>query len=188
MFFCRAEVEEDGDLESNNSFYEEPLRSRGKEEAEGNAKPKSSIVSRGRGPKRPDKPLYMPRAARERLSLQNSQGPSGDQELPSPASSSHSCISSSADSCSCPETTDNTQCSSLSREECLPRVTDGLLNHVADSQVLCAPMLHEAEPLAWDQTVSCLSDMTLEGDKEYTDSEPCKDVTEEVSQDCFCMM
>ncbi|KAM9362225.1 R3H and coiled-coil domain-containing protein 1 [Symphorus nematophorus] len=176
----RAEEEEDVDLESNNNLYEEPLRSRAREETEGNAKPKSLITTRGRGPKRPDKPLYMPRAARERLSLQNSQGPSGDQELTSPATSSHSCISSSADSCSCPETTEKTQFSSSSRQECLPSVTDGILNDVADSQVLCAPVLHEAESVVWDQSVSRLSNMTLEGDKEYTDSEPCGDVTEEI--------
>ncbi|KAK5934331.1 hypothetical protein CgunFtcFv8_014738 [Champsocephalus gunnari] len=80
----RAEVEEDQDLEGNNSFCEEPLRSR--EELDGNAKPKSSVPSRSRGPKRPDKPLYMPRAARERLSLRNSPGPSGEQGSPGPVS------------------------------------------------------------------------------------------------------
>ncbi|XP_044037257.1 R3H and coiled-coil domain-containing protein 1 [Siniperca chuatsi] len=181
----RGEVEEDNDLESNNSLCEELLISRSREEIEGNAKPKSSIPSRSRGPKRPDKPLYMPRAARERLSLQNSQGPSGDQELPGPASSNCSCISSSSDSCSCPETTENTKSSSSSRQESLPSVADGILNHVADSSVLCPHVLtlHEAGPLVWDQTVSCFADITLEEDekdKEDFASVPCSDVTEEI--------
>lgn len=163
-------------MESNNSLFE----------TEGNAKPKSSIPSRSRGRKRPDKPLYMPRAARERLSLQNSHGPSADHELPSPASSSCSCISSSSDSCSCPETTENTKSSSTSRQESSPSAADGILNHVADSSALCPQVLtlHEAEALAWDQNVSCFGDMSLEEDdkdKEDLASVPCRDVIEEAS-------
>ncbi len=153
---------------------------------EGSAKPKPSIPSRSRGPKRPDKPLYMPRAARVRLSLQNSQGSSGDQELPSPAPSSCSCISSSSDSCSCPGTIENTKSSSTSGQESIPSVTDGILHHVADSSALCPQVLrlHEVEPLVWDQTVSSFADMTVEDDekdKEDLASVPCSDVTEEVS-------
>ncbi|XP_070758167.1 R3H and coiled-coil domain-containing protein 1 [Enoplosus armatus] len=181
----RGEVEEDSDFESNNGLCEELLRSRSKEEIEDSAKPKSSLPPRSRGPKRPDKPLYMPRAARERLSLQNSQGPLGDQELPSPASSSCSCISSSSDSCSCPETTENTKSSSTSRQESLPSVADGILNHVADSSVLCLEVLtlQDTEPLVWDQTVPCFAETTLEEeekDKEDLASVPCSDVTEEI--------
>ncbi|XP_051272521.1 R3H and coiled-coil domain-containing protein 1 [Dicentrarchus labrax] len=182
----RGEVEEDVDLEGNNSLCEEPLaRSKRREGIEGDAKPKSSNVSRSRGPKRPDKPLYMPRAARERLSLQNSQGPSGDQELPSPASSSYSCISSSSESCSYPETTENTKSSSTSGQESDPSVVDGVLNHVAESPALCPEglMLHEAESLVWDETVSCFAEMTLEEDekdKEDLASVACSDVTEEI--------
>lgn len=165
---------------------EEPLKCNSREEEAANARPKSSILSRSRGPKRPDKPLYMPRAARERLSVPNSQEPSGEQELSSPASSSYSCISSSSDSCSCPETTENTKSSSTTRHECLPGVTDCTLNHVADSPVLCrqAPTLHEAEPQDWDQSVSSFADMTLEEDekdKEFLSSVPSRDLTDEVS-------
>ncbi|XP_070815387.1 R3H and coiled-coil domain-containing protein 1 [Chaetodon trifascialis] len=177
----RADVEEDIDLESNNDSCEEPLRCRRREEMEDNVKPKSSIVSRSRGPKRPDKPLYMPRAARQRLSLQNSEGLLGDQEPPSPASSSYSCISSS--SCFSPGTTENTESSSTSTQECLPSVTDCVANQVSDSPVLCPQTLHEAEPLVWDQNLSCFADMTLEEDekdKEDLPHVPCQDVTEEI--------
>lgn len=184
----RGEVEEDGDCESNDGLCEEPLRNR--EEMGGYAKPKSSIPLRSRGPKRPDKPLYMPRAARERLSLQNSQEPLGDQGSPSPASSSCSCISSSSDSCSCPEITEKTKSSSTSTQECLPSVAECVLNHAADSSALCPEeekqklvlTLHEAETLVWEQTVSCFSDVTLEEDEKgkediCTDTD---DVTEEI--------
>ncbi|XP_041804881.1 R3H and coiled-coil domain-containing protein 1 [Chelmon rostratus] len=177
----RGDVEEDTDLESNNGLCEEPLKCRSREEMEYNVKPKASIMSRSRGPKRPDKPLYMPRAARERLSLQNSEGLSGDQELPSPASSSYSCISSSSDSCPCPETTENTKSSSTPRQECPPSVTDCIANEVADSPQV--QTLHEAEPLVWDQSLSSFTDMTLEEDeedKEDLSSVPCHDVTEEI--------
>ncbi|XP_034095460.1 R3H and coiled-coil domain-containing protein 1 [Gymnodraco acuticeps] len=179
----RAEVEEDQDLEGNNSFCEEPLRSR--EELDGNAKPKSSVPSRSRGPKRPDKPLYMPRAARERLSLRNSPGPSGEQGSPGPVSSSCSCISSSSDSCFCPE---NTEKSASSRQECLPCVA--AINHSADCSAHCPqeeeqPLvltLHEAEAEDWEQTVSCFRNITLEEDEKGSEdicTDP-DDPTEEI--------
>lgn len=175
----RGEVEEDGELESNTSLCEKSLRS--KEEMERNAKPKSS--KRSRGPKRPDKPLYMPRAARERLSMPNSQGPSGDQESPCLAPSSDSCISSSLDSCSCPETTEKS--TPTSEQESVPSVGDGALLHAADSSALCPQVLtlHEGDPLVLDQTVSSFADVTLEDDekdKEELSSVPCSDVTEEI--------
>lgn len=178
----RGEVEEVSDLEGNNGLDEEPLKSREK-----NVKTKSSNPSRNRGPKRPDKPLYMPKAARERLSVQNSEGHSG---LPSPASSSCSCISSSHDSSFCSETTEETKSSFASRQECLPGVAECILKHDADSSALCPQeekqksvlMLHEAEPLVLEQTVSCFGDMTLEED-EKGEGDICTDtddVTEEI--------
>ncbi|XP_073324739.1 R3H and coiled-coil domain-containing protein 1 [Pagrus major] len=165
----RDEVEEDIDSETNNSTYEEP---------------KPAIAARSRGRKRPDKPLYMPRAARERMTLQNSHGPSGDHELPSPVSSSNSCISSS-DSCYCPETSENTKTISTSGQECPPSVTDAILNHVGDSPEVCpqGPMLHEAEPTVCDETTSCFADMTLEedeNDEEDLDSVAFRNLTEEI--------
>lgn len=185
MFSCRAEVEEDGDCESNNGLCEERLKCR--EEMDGNGRPKSSIPSRSRAPKRPDKPLYMPRAARDRLSLQNSQGPSDDHEFPSPASSSCRCTSSSSDSCSCPETPEKPKSSSTSTQECVPSEAEGVLNHDADSSAICPQeekqkivlTLHEAEPL--EQTVSCFTDMSLEEDEKGKEDVCIDDVTEEVS-------
>uniref|UniRef100_A0A3Q0SPE2 R3H domain and coiled-coil containing 1 n=1 Tax=Amphilophus citrinellus TaxID=61819 RepID=A0A3Q0SPE2_AMPCI len=56
-----------------------PLSVKGEREV--NIKPRPTVPPRSRAPKRPDKPLYMPRAARERLSLQNSQGPTVGSEL-----------------------------------------------------------------------------------------------------------
>uniref|UniRef100_UPI0037E93CAF R3H and coiled-coil domain-containing protein 1 n=1 Tax=Semicossyphus pulcher TaxID=241346 RepID=UPI0037E93CAF len=159
----RCEVEEDSDLESNNCSCE----------MESDVKPKRSIPARSRGPKRPDKPLFMPRAVRQRL-LQNSQAPSGDQELPSPASSSYNCISSSSDSCSCPETTENTESSSSSsRQETSPGAVGSVLNHAADSSELCPQVLtpHEADPLVWEQSVSCFANMSLEDEKDTEDLE-----------------
>ncbi|XP_019942276.2 R3H and coiled-coil domain-containing protein 1 [Paralichthys olivaceus] len=188
----RGEMEEDSDLESNNSLCGEPLKSR--EEMDGVAKPKPSITSRSRTPKRPDKPLYMPRAARERLSLKNSQEPAAHKELPSPASCSCSCISSSSDSCSCHETTENTKSSSTFRQESLHRAADNVHNLTEDSSVHCALeekqkmllRLDEAEALVWDQTVSCFTDMTLEDNAsvlystQIEDSTDADDVTEEI--------
>lgn len=183
-------MEEDSDLESNNTMCEEIPRSR--EEMENLATPKSSITSRNRAPKRPDKPLYMPRAARERLSLQNSQEPTAYKELSSPSSSS--CISSSSDSRSCCDTTDSTDSSSTSRQESQPIVADRILNHTAEISVHCPQeekqklllRLHEAEPFVWDQAVSSFTDMTLEDcetDKEYPATVPCSAQTKDMTTD-----
>lgn len=188
VFFCRHEVEEDFESESNYSLCEEPLRSKSRGE-EANAKPKSSVPSRSRGPKRPDKPLYMPRAVRERLSIQNSQEPSAEHELSSPASSSYSCTSSSPEACSCPATTENTKSWSSTTHDCLPDATDCVLSHAADSPVLCQQE-HEAEPQVWDQSLSSFADMTLEEDekdKDFLSSVPYRDLTDKVSLHVVCL-
>lgn len=167
----RDEREEDNDAESHNSSCEEPLRGRSSEEVEGNSKPKSSTASRSRGPKRPDKPLYMPRAARERLSLGNSHVPSGDQESPSPASNTNSCTSSSPEPCSRPETTQNKKSSSTQNSS--PSGADSILNQVAESPACCPQVetLHGAEPLLLEQTESCFAEMTLE-ENEKSEEDP----------------
>nr|XP_040060857.1 R3H and coiled-coil domain-containing protein 1 [Gasterosteus aculeatus aculeatus]XP_040060858.1 R3H and coiled-coil domain-containing protein 1 [Gasterosteus aculeatus aculeatus]XP_040060859.1 R3H and coiled-coil domain-containing protein 1 [Gasterosteus aculeatus aculeatus]XP_040060860.1 R3H and coiled-coil domain-containing protein 1 [Gasterosteus aculeatus aculeatus] len=185
---CHSEIrrvdEQADDWESHDSLCEQPLRNR--EETGGdNAKPKSSISSRGRGPKRPDKPLYMPRAARERLSLQSSQDPSGEHGLPGPASSSF--ISTSCDSSFCTEKAEKT--STTSRQECPLSVAEGISHHAGDSSAICPQeeeekllTVDEDEPLVWQKTMSSFNDMTLEEDEtgkedECTDSD---DVTEEI--------
>lgn len=152
----RLEVEEESDLESNNSPCE----------MDSDIKPKPSVPARNRATKRPDKPLYMPRAVRLRLSLQNSQTASADQELVSPASSSCDCISNSSESCSRTETTEDTSLSSASKQEPGPSVGDGVLSHVGDTVELCAQTLHEAESSALHQTVSSLANMALEDEDE----------------------
>ncbi|XP_060925943.1 R3H and coiled-coil domain-containing protein 1 [Limanda limanda] len=188
----RGEMEEDRDLESNNSLCEEPLKSR--EEVDGVAKSKPSRTSRSRAPKRPDKPLYQPRAARERRSLKGSQDPTLHIEPPSPAPCCSSCISSSSDSCSCHETTENTTSSSTSGQEPLHHVADSVHNLIEDSSVHCALeekqemllRLDEAEALVSDQTASSFTDMTLEdnasvpNNTQVEDSTDADDVTEEI--------
>ncbi|XP_074523022.1 R3H and coiled-coil domain-containing protein 1 [Halichoeres trimaculatus] len=160
----RGEVEEDIDLESNSS----------NSEMESDVKPKPSNPTRSRGLKKPDKPLYMPRAVRLRLSLQNPQGPSGEQESQSPASSSCSSISSSSDSSSTPAPTENSESSSTFGQ-------DGDARHDADSSELCPQMLqmhHDAEQQVWSETVSHFADMSLkEEEEEQEDEEETKDLT-----------
>lgn len=178
-------MEEDSDLESNNSMCEEISRSR--EETDNLAPPKPSIPSRNRAPKRPDKPIYMPRAARERLSLQNSQGPTANKESSSP--SSNSCISSSSNNHSCCHTTNTTESSSTFRQESPPTEADTIPNHTAEGSVHCLQeekQKLETEPFVWDQTVSCFTDMSLEDyekDKEYLDMLPSSAQTEDLTTD-----
>lgn len=153
----RSELEDDNDFESSICLYGEPPGSRS--ETEGNIKPKPSVPSRSRAPKRPDQPLYMPRAARERLSLQNSHT---DTE------SSADCCSSSSNSCSCPETA---TISPTSRQESCLSAVDGILDTSANSSVSCnqekmqKQSLHENDSLVWEQTQSCFADMSLEDGK-----------------------
>ncbi|XP_076005888.1 R3H and coiled-coil domain-containing protein 1, partial [Genypterus blacodes] len=147
----RGVVEEDSDLESS-SFYEEPPRS--SEDLVSDTKPKASDSHKKRGPKRPDKPLYMPRAARQRLSLQSGSGPPGGSHTSAEASSSCSCISTSSDSCSCSDAAESTQSSSSGADTVCEKKQDLELS------------LQEAEPPAWDQTLSHLTALTLEEDEE----------------------
>lgn len=165
VFFCRVDVEEDIDSESSYHLCEEPQRSNGRKE-EANRRAKSS--SQNRGAKRPDKPLYMPRAARERLSLQNSlKEPSAEQGSSTPALSSS--ISSKCDS-------ENTKPSSSAGHEHIP-TTDSSLNHVTE------------QPQAADQSLSSFADLTLEEeekDKELFSEVLDRDITDEVNLHMAC--
>lgn len=188
----RAEVEEDSDLESNNSMSEESsLRSR--EEAEGDAKPKPLASLRSRGPKRPDKPLYMPRAARERLSLQNTQGPSVNPELTSAACGSCSCNNSSPDPFCSSETTENRKSLPTTKQEPFPRIIDRVSEYGADYSPHCPQeqkqnlvlSLHEAEIEIFDKSLPDITSMTLEENEEEEDvtGVPCISQTENTSTD-----
>lgn len=166
----QGDEEGDVDPESKDSFWEEATMSKDrKHEEEMIAKPKTSNQAHHRGPKRPDKPLYMPRAVRERLSLQNSQQIPEDKTLTSPAADSCICRSPEA---STPETPETTKSSSAATQECLPN----------DSPAFGSG---EADPEAWD--LLSLAQMTLSNDekdkedKELLLSVSCTDLTEEVN-------
>ncbi|KAM3621945.1 uncharacterized protein V6R79_018169 [Siganus canaliculatus] len=173
----RGDAKENTDLESEQGWYEEPQRNGSRKETEANSKPKSAVQSRMRGPKRPDKPLYMPRAARERHSLQGSQEPLGDTKT-----LSNSFISDSPDSYLCPESTETS--SSTFRDGCLPTGMDSNVNSVQNVGLGPPEVTGSvAEPQNWDQTVGCFADLTLdseEKEKEDGDSEGYSDVIEEI--------
>lgn len=175
----RGDVEEDSDLESNSSLYEEPPMPRGRGEMAKAAEPKSQPL-RNRGPRRPDKALYMPRAARERLSFQGSPASTGQQRVTSPGSSGCGCTVSSttSGSCclcsSCSDATEVTRSSSGANQESLLPSTSDIDSAAADSRPSCPQdqqedvvlKLCEAAPCpsppALDQTVSYFMYMTLE--------------------------
>lgn len=120
----------------------------------------------------------MPRAVRERLSLQNSQEPPGDKIVTSPA----------ADSCICrssepfmPETTETTKSSSTASQECLLNAAQGVYRYPDDSPAFGPG---EADSEAWEPPLLSLAHMTLgndEKDKEFLPSVSCTDLTEEVN-------
>uniref|UniRef100_A0A672HE64 R3H domain and coiled-coil containing 1 n=1 Tax=Salarias fasciatus TaxID=181472 RepID=A0A672HE64_SALFA len=175
-----CEMEEDSDLEGSNSHEEH----------------KPPVASRRRRPKRPDKPLYMPRAARKRLTLQKSQANTEDQQLPSSAHcSTDSLCNNSSDSCSCPEATGIT--ASSGRQEVFPGLADGVPDSSEDRLKRCTQEqedtviqgLQEDEGLAREQMTASLNEMTLEEDEKddapdvgHTDdtSTDTEDVVEEV--------
>lgn len=161
----RGEVEEDADLESKSSLNE----------VESDVKPKPSNPTRSRGLKKPDKPLYMPRAVRLRLSLQNPQGPPGDQESQSPPSSSCSSIGSSSDSGSGSTPAENTKSSSTLRQKTLQ---DADARHDTDGSELCPETLQTHDEDEWSQTaVSCFANMSLKEDEGDEDEEETKDLS-----------
>lgn len=182
-------------MESAISLYEEPPWPRGRGGVERTAKPKPSTSLQNRGPKRPDQPLYMPRAVRQRLSLQNAPVPPKGQAASSPGFSGCCCVSSSSSSCSCSDRTENTQSLSTSNQESLPSMP----HNVADSMCDCGPSssplcpesekqdvvlnLHEANPLDWNQIVSYFSAVAVDDKKEDVASVPHSSQTEDKSAD-----
>lgn len=159
----------DADPDSN-SFWDETTTSKErKHEEKVIDKPKTSNQARHRGSKRPDKPLYMPRAVRERLSLQNAQQPPEDKTLTSPAAGCCTCRSSES---VMPETTKS---SSTATQEHL-NAADCVHKYLDDS-----PALGPGEVL--EPPLLSFANMTLGNDEK--DAEPssvsCTDLTEEVN-------
>ena len=65
-FFGRVDLEEYSDSESNSSLYEEPYRRGVGADSKLSMQPRPTRTSsRNQGAKRPDKAIYVPRAARE---------------------------------------------------------------------------------------------------------------------------
>ncbi|KAM4582597.1 R3H and coiled-coil domain-containing protein 1 [Fundulus diaphanus] len=158
----RADSEEDSDVESCSGPSEGPPGSSAVTEPDVKAKP--STAAQSRALKRPDQPLYTPRAARERVSLQKPQG--------SPASkdpkSSAQCGSISVGGPPDPKATHRTADSASSAQE--PCGADGVTREPESDSELCpqertghsAPGLHDGETLAWDRTRSSFAEMKLE--------------------------
>lgn len=135
----RARVQEDSDPESNSNVCEEQQRRDGRKQ-EAHHRPKSS--SQHRAARRPDKLLYMPRAARERLSLQ--------QEPSAEAASAPSRGSDSGNSGSSPAV----------GQERLPAATPSSPGHAAE------------EPLPPDECLPPLADLTVQEDEKEQESLP----------------
>lgn len=132
------------------------------------AKPKTSNQARHRGSKRPDKPLYMPRAVRERLSLQNTPQPPEDKTLTSPAAGCCTCRSSES---FMPETTKSSPTATqehLNAADCVHKYLDD------------SPALGTGEVL--EPPLLSLANMTLGNDEDMEPSSvSCTDLTEEVN-------
>ncbi|KAM9799941.1 R3H and coiled-coil domain-containing protein 1 [Syngnathus typhle] len=131
--------EEDDDGESSFGLDEEPVKS---------PKRQSSTSTRIKAPRRPDKALYTPRAARQNLQSQNSQASQGVQESPTSAfltSLSNSSSSSQGKS------------SLVLKEESIPFAADGALVDKTLTKGKVNLSAHED-----DVTLSCLSKMCLE--------------------------
>lgn len=152
-----------------------------KPEAEIIAKPKTSNQAHHRGPKRPDKPLYVPRAVRERLSSQNSQQPPGDKILTSPAPDSCLCRSSEPFMPETAETTKSSCTSTTATEKCPCGAAECVCSYQHGSPTCGAA---EAGSETWAAPLLSLARMTLgseEKDQELLPAVSCTDLTEEVN-------
>ncbi|XP_056157730.1 R3H and coiled-coil domain-containing protein 1 [Lampris incognitus] len=175
----RDEVQEDSDVGSNNSLCEEPLKPKDRAGKDRAAKPKSSTLLRNQRPSRPDKALYMPRAVRARLSLQNPPACTKGQDLLSSSPCSFSCtsINSPSESCSCSDVTESTGSLSSNRET-FPSMSHRVDDNIGPSTPDCSTPCPESEkqdvmyvnevctwPPALEQTLSA---MTLEEEEDKT--------------------
>ncbi|XP_017278386.1 R3H and coiled-coil domain-containing protein 1 [Kryptolebias marmoratus] len=154
----RGESDEDSDLEGSGCYNEEPLSR--KAEMGGSIKPKAPGPPQSRGPKRPDQPLYVPRAARERRSSQNSHGSTANRDYQSSARCS-------SNSCCPPGATEP-----KSQQPGAKGVEDKM-NNCANSSGPCfqdktqkpALSLHESEAVVWEETQFSFAEMNLDGDE-----------------------
>ncbi|XP_028303066.1 R3H and coiled-coil domain-containing protein 1 [Gouania willdenowi] len=100
---CPFELRGDLEEERKNNVCEEPSSVSVKQELD--VKPKVSAPPRHKQPKRPDKPVYIPRANRERLSQQNLHEQTPEQLFPGSAQCVTASVSSSSESSVYPEST-----------------------------------------------------------------------------------
>lgn len=156
MFSRRGELDEDGECEDND-YDEEPLS---RKQEMNDVRRKAPVPTQSRTPKRPDKPLYVPRAARQRLSLQNSPGSTANKDLQSSAQCP-------PDSCSCPETAEP------QIQPSCAEVVEKKVNNGANSSGSCFQgetqtldlSLNESEAVVWDGYPECFAGMSLAADK-----------------------
>ncbi|XP_061900243.1 R3H and coiled-coil domain-containing protein 1 [Entelurus aequoreus] len=151
----RGALEVDNDVESNYSLDEEPVRTQHR----------SSPSARSKAPRRPDKELYIPKAARSR--------PQPQQEFQRPASSHPS------KTCSPPAETTDKSPSLVLKEESVPHATDGALGDDppggGEANVTLSD--EEGEILHWGNT---LRDISLEDNGEEQGA-TC-DLTQEIKE------
>ncbi|KAF7208322.1 R3H and coiled-coil domain-containing protein 1 [Nothobranchius furzeri] len=149
----RVEPDEGGYSESCDCCCEEPFS---RKKTSNSIKPKCPASSQNRGPKRPDQPLFIPRAARKRLSQQNSQGSTTENDMQSCSSNS---VSAPSDSCPCTETTQYTKLLCSSAQESNSQVVE------SKTCLQEKPLkLHENEAHVCNLTQS-FTEMNLEDDE-----------------------
>ncbi|XP_061584285.1 R3H and coiled-coil domain-containing protein 1 [Cololabis saira] len=175
----RVEFEDDSDYENNTCLFEELQIC--KEEIKANIKPKPLVPSRSRTPKRPDQPLYMPRAARERLTLQNPESSAEDKDFQSSDHCSSISIGSPLKPFSSPENTENTKypyasahepCTSIADSEAETSLNSSALD-LQEGRQQVATRLHESEDNERE-------DLTSETNSLKTENTETDDITEQI--------
>ncbi|KAK6321179.1 R3H and coiled-coil domain-containing protein 1 [Coregonus clupeaformis] len=187
----RLDLGEESDTDSNTSFYDEaPRRVMGMQSSRTDPQPRPNPLTRrsGGNTKRPDKAIYVPRAARDRQRDSGSSlhgPPAGvDLDLPLPTLSFNtSGCTSTSESCSCcssdtPEGTPS-ETQANTNQDSLPSSTTTSSAGQEDDFIRFSVEEPCPWPPAWDQTVSYFMAMTLE-DQTKEDQEEEEHVAEEV--------
>ncbi|XP_053723020.1 R3H and coiled-coil domain-containing protein 1 isoform X2 [Synchiropus splendidus] len=142
-----------------------------------NTKPQSS--ARKRNPKRPDKALYVPKVLRERLRLENSQGPAEDREQLSSSSPSADLSGERQSPGQFPKSH-----AGVTEEENLP---PGAIQNTEGHLVLNSEESASASAVEEDPT-SCLAGLTLEENRgsessaDLAEDKDTDDIIEEIKQ------